>query len=273
VVSIPPQAGIIERVAGGRCTVQVLVQPGQEPHTYEPTPRQVAEVGQADLCFTVGLPFEQRLVVKLRGREGGLRFVDMAAGVHWRMLPPGDGHAHPDDAHDHDHPDPHVWLDPANLEQMAVNASRALAEVDSAGASLYARGLADYRAEIAAADARNRALLEPLAGQRIYVFHPAFGYFTGAYGLEQVAVEFQGKEPTPRRLAELIADARARDVRVVFSQPQFSPQSAQTIADAIGGLVVPMDPLDPDVLGNLERMARTVRDALAPEQDRGGATR
>jgi zinc transport system substrate-binding protein len=104
--------------------------------------------------------------------------------------------------------------------------------------------------------------LGPLKGREILVFHPAFGYFAERYGLTQRAVESEGKEPGPRQLAALIDTARERGVRVVFVQPQFSRSSAEKIAEAIGGAVVPMDPLASDYLANLERMATEVRKAL-----------
>jgi zinc transport system substrate-binding protein len=275
VVSIPPQAGIVERVGDARVAVQVLVQPGQEPHTFEPTPRQIMDISAADLFLTIGLPFESRLVEKLRGSGSRLRFVDMAAGIERRKLLPGEGDAHSEpqgdqeqpgpggEAHPDAHLDPHVWLAPAGIERLAENTARALQAFDPGGTSEYARNLEAFRGEIHAADARIRDLLAPFKGERFYVFHPAFGYFADAYGLRQVAAEAEGKEPAPRQLAEMIASARADGVRIIFVQPQFSTQAAAALASAIGGVVVPMDPLARDVLGNLEHVAREVHGALS----------
>ena len=101
-----------------------------------------------------------------------------------------------------------------------------------------------------------------MKGRDLFVFHPAYGYFARQYGLTQVAVETGGRQPSARHLAELIDRARARDVRVIFVQPQFARHSARAVADAIGGAVVPLDPLAEDYLGNLEQMASTVESAL-----------
>jgi len=292
VVSTPPQAGIVERVGVGRVAAQVLVQPGQDPHTFEPTPRQIMEIGAADAYLMIGMPFEARLVKKLREGGSRLRFVDMAAGIERRSFRPGEGedHARADiradarhhvreqarhQAHEHgagehpghhgvgEHLDPHVWLAPRWIERLAENAAGAFQELDPSGAAEYRRNLETFRAEIRATDARIRELLAPFQGERFYVFHPAFGYFADAYGLEQIAAEMEGKEPGPQRLARMIASARADSVRIIFVQPQFSTQAATALAGAIGGAVVPMDPLARDVLANLERVAREVHAALS----------
>ncbi len=263
VVSIPPQAGIVEQVGAGCVAVQVLVQPGQEPHTYEPTPRQIMEIARAQVFFTIGMPFEERLVEKVRGSGVNLRFVEMAAGIERRALAEGEGEEG-GNGHAGGHLDPHVWLAPALIERLAENSARALEELDPGHAGEYARALEGYRRDLRLADERIHRLLAPVTGKRFYVFHPDLGYFADAYGLEQVAVETEGKEPTPQQLAQLIASARADSVQVLFVQPQFSAQAVAAVASAIGGRVVPVDPLARDVLPNLERIARLVHDALAP---------
>ena len=95
-----------------------------------------------------------------------------------------------------------------------------------------------------------------------WLFHPAFGYFAQAYGLEQQAVEVAGKTPTPRQLTGLIRKAKADGVTLIFVQPQFDQRSAAVVAKAIGGAVVPMDPLAKDVLANLKTMATKVEKAM-----------
>ncbi|HPE46646.1 MAG TPA: zinc ABC transporter substrate-binding protein, partial [Deltaproteobacteria bacterium] len=104
---------------------------------------------------------------------------------------------------------------------------------------------------------------------KIYVFHPAFGYLADAYGFSQVSVEAGGKEPSARQLAHLVSRARAEGVRVVFVQPQFSRKNAQAVARAIRGAVVPIDPLPEDYIGEMKKMARTIRDSRSGDH-RGG---
>ncbi len=295
VVGILPQAEIVRRVGGEHVVVSVLVDAGQDPHTYEPTPRQIMDVSAARVLFTVGLPFENRVTAKLADRESNLLIVDMTAGIERRVMLENDdhdeahghGHAHDhghDHAHDHGHDhgsdadaqagsefrDPHVWLAPSSIARMARNTAQTLSSIAPAFEAEFSRNLEAYLQEIADTDALLREQLAPLRGERFFVFHPAFGYFADAYGLTQVAVETEGKQPTPKRLSALIERARADAVRMIFVQPQFSPQSAQMIARAIGGVVVPMDPLAPDILENLKRMGTAVQTALGGPQGESG---
>jgi len=102
-----------------------------------------------------------------------------------------------------------------------------------------------------------------LAHPRFLVFHPAFGYFASAYGLRQVAIEEEGKAPGPARLAAVIEAAKADGIKVVFVEPQFSSSAARTIASAIGGEVVVIDPLAADWPAGMQAIARAFGEALA----------
>jgi zinc transport system substrate-binding protein len=127
------------------------------------------------------------------------------------------------------------------------------------------QGLERLTADLEETDHRVARMLEPVRGRRMFVYHPAYGYLAGAYGLEQVAVEVGGKEPSAKQLAELIAAARRDGVKIIFYQPQFSRSSAETLAREIGGRAVALDPLSPDYLDNLERMATAISTALEGE--------
>jgi zinc transport system substrate-binding protein len=107
-------------------------------------------------------------------------------------------------------------------------------------------------------------MMIPCNGSRFYVFHPSFGYFASAYGLEQVPVEIDGKSPSPQQLAALITQARSENVKVIFVQKQFPLKSAKAVANAIDGDVVQLNPLAEDVIANLREIAETLLHALKP---------
>lgn len=269
-VSIPPQAYLVERIGREHVEVALMVQAGQDPHTFEPSPRQMMALADARLYLKIGMPFETRLLEKIEGAYARLSVVDMAAGVQKRMMEPhhhqegqhGEGADEDDDEEERAEPDPHVWLSPPLLEVMARNTARALAEADPANVAEYEENLEELIEDIERTHARVQEVLAPCRGRAFYTFHPAFGYFGDAYGLRQVAVEAEGKSPTPRQLTELIGRARREGVNIIFVQPQFDRRAAQSVADGIGGAVVPMDPLARDVLANLETMAAQVEAAL-----------
>ena len=264
-VSVPPLAYLVERLGGERVAVQVVVRGGQDPHTFEPTPRQLAALGRARLFFQVGLPLETRLLEKIQDRRRRLVVVNVARGIRKRTqraacLHHGHDHGH----HDHDCPaadaDPHVWLSPPLLKIQAANIAEALRQADPAGSAEYRKNLAALLDEIDTLHAGIGRALKPYRGEAFYVFHPAFGYFGDAYGLEQKAVEAGGRAPTPRRLRALIKQAKADGAKIIFVQPQFDHRSARAVADALDSAVVPIDPLAYDVLKNLDTIASLVGD-------------
>lgn len=269
-VGVLPLAYIAERVGDGRVQTLVLVGPGQEPHTYEPMPRQVGEMAHADLYFSVQLPLETRLIEKIASMNPRLKVVDVRQGVVLRQMTPAEEAAEEGHEHAHAHgggePDPHVWLSPANAKRIAANMARALSEADAAHAAEYQRNLDAFQSEMDALDAAIARTLAPFKGREFMVFHPAFGYFADAYGLKEMPVEVEGKDPGPRQLAEMIKLAKERNIRIIFVQPQFSPKSAAAIAEAIGGAVIPMDDLAYDYVKNLQDMAGKVQQAVEREQ-------
>ncbi|MFO0840338.1 MAG: zinc ABC transporter substrate-binding protein [Phycisphaerae bacterium] len=267
-VSIPPQAYFVERIGGSRVHVESLVGPGQSPHVFEPTPRQAAELAQARIYFTIGLPFEQRMIEKLCDTFRNLRFVDSGAGVPRRLLESGelcahDEHSEHEHAHSADQSDPHIWMSPRLAKTLATNICDGLSAIDPPGAEEYRANRASLLRDLDDLHAELSAALAPLRGREIFVYHAAFGYFTAEYGLRQVAVEIGGREPTPQQLADLIAHARAAGVRVVFVLPQFSKKSAEALAHEIGAAVVPIDDLSRDYVSNLRDVARKIARALS----------
>ncbi len=280
-VSILPEAYFVERVGGRHVEVSTLVGPGQSPHTFEPTPREIARLADARLFFRIGWPFEARLLEKAAAVNPALKVIDLREGIALRWMTADEENAEhsasfsrdsqrsashapagPERVQTEDEADPHSWLNPRNASIMAATIARALEAADPAHAADYQANLRTFQADLAALDARLAATLAPLKGRQLFVYHPAFGYFADAYGLKQVPVEVEGKEPTARQLAALVDRARAAGARVIFVQPQFSPRNAEAVAKAIGGAVVPFDDLAKDYIANLSDMADKVRTAL-----------
>ncbi|HJX29841.1 MAG TPA: zinc ABC transporter substrate-binding protein, partial [Thermoanaerobaculia bacterium] len=230
------------------------------------TPRQMRTLSRAALYIKVGHPafeFESEQLGPLLAGLPGLRIVDMSSG----MLFLGEAHeeepANHHDAHGHEGGDPHVWVSPDTFAVAAVNVARALEEADPGHAAEYRANLRGALAEIRAVDQEVRRQLggtEP-SRRKFMVYHPTWGYFARQYGLEQIAIEFEGKEPSAVRLIHLIEEARREGVKVIFVESGFPRESAQIIAEAVGGRVVTADPQDKDWPGNLRRTAAELREA------------
>ncbi len=248
-VTIAPQAWFVEQLGGELVEVLVLVRPGQDPHTYQPTPGQMTGLARARAYFCIALPLEQALLPRLRALNPQLRVVDSNQGIK-RQPFPGPGPQR--------ELDPHTWLDPNLALVQAANICAALQELDPAHREAYGRNLAALRARLQALDHRIRGLLAPFRGRSILVFHPALGYFARAYGLEQEAIEQEGKPPGPRRLARLMDLARRQGIKVVFVEPQFPRSRARALARSLGARVEVLDPLARDYAANLMALARAI---------------
>jgi zinc transport system substrate-binding protein len=140
--------------------------------------------------------------------------------------------------------------------------AEALIAVDSANRTRYEENLAGFLREIEALDAELKSMFAGSPGARFMVFHPSWGYFAHAYGLEQVPIEIEGKDPKPAPLKDLIHHAREHGIKVVFVQPQFSAKSAEMVAREIGGRVVTADPLAADWAENLREVGRKFKAAF-----------
>jgi len=261
-VSILPLSCLVEQIAGGLVTVHVMVDPGKSPATYDPTPGQMTDLLEADIYFAVGsLPFEQRLLRKIHEANRSLNIVITAKEVEPRIIDQVYDHKHDRDGI-HGPVDPHIWLAPPLLKIMADEICKSLVQIDGSHADTYRGNLDRLLSKIDAVHKSIEEALKPYAGRSIFVFHPAFGYFADTYGLKQVSIEVGGKSPSPRQIEDIIQRARAEGVQIIFVQPQFDSRSAKAVAEAIDGVVVPMDPLAKDVLANLKEMADKIKGAF-----------
>lgn len=251
-VSILPMKTFVERVGGDRVTVEVMVPPGRSPGNYEPTPQQVLDLGSADVFFTIGVPFEQAFIPVIEANVPGLLVVATDAGIEKRFFDPETA----------TRPDPHVWMDPILVIDQAAVIRDTLIELDPAFESEYRAGYEAFATELEALADELGAALAPVEGETFFVYHPAFGYLLDRYGIEQVAIEVSGREPTPAELEAIIQRAIDEGARVIFVQLEFAQSSATAIAEAIGGSVVMVAPLAPDYEANLRSIAAQVREGL-----------
>jgi len=255
-VSIPPQAFLVEWLAGDLVDVEVLLPPGASPATYEPTPKQMAALDRSQLYLQIGAPFEGPVLAKISDLMPDLLVVDCRAGIELEPIG-GEGHDHGFGLLD-----PHIWLDPRRMRTIAATTAKALKTILPDESLVIEERLAALHRAIDETDVRVGEALAPLAGRTLLVFHPAFGYFTRRYGLIQKAVEVDGKAPSARRLATVVDEIRQQPVTALFVQPQFSRSAAERVAAALDCELVELDPLAIDYLANLETIAARIIEAL-----------
>lgn len=263
-VSVPPQAYFVERIGGRHVKVDVMIPPGYSHVDYPLTPSQMAALSRSQVYVAVGHPafeLERAGILPFLSEMPGVRIVDMSDGM--RLLEgSGEGGEEGHEDHGHEGGDPHVWVSPDTVAVAARNIAAALERIDPAHGAEYRANLRSFEADIAMLDQEIQEELAGVRGGRFMVYHPTWGYFARRYGLQQVAIESEGKEPSAARLIRLIDEARREDVKVIFVQSGFPRKSAQVIADAVGGRVLVADPQERNWMDNLRRVSRELSEAL-----------
>ncbi|MBW2408589.1 MAG: zinc ABC transporter substrate-binding protein [Deltaproteobacteria bacterium] len=270
VVSIAPQKYFVDKIGGDRVTVSVMVKPGASPAIYEPKPRQMAGLTQAKIYFAVGVPFEGVWLEKIAGANPDMRVVHTDAGIvkipmqahhSHEQAPAGQDQAQNAD-HDHQQPDPHIWLAPPLVKHQADAILETLLRVDPAHRSSYEQRHQKFLHELDELHEQLESLFAGKEDLEFMVFHPSWGYFAHTYGLRQVAIEIEGKAPKPAQLQELIEYAKRHHIQAIFVQPQFSKKSAALIAREINARLVVVDPLAENWHENLKRVALELKSAM-----------
>jgi len=272
-VTLPPQAEMVQEIGGEWVDVIVVMPPGSDPHTYEPGPALVAKASGADLYLALGtglLPLEDTLVSRLRAMNPDLVVVDTSKGVTYLLDQEGTNGNSSGSSQEMQgdpespgvgSPDPHIWLSLRNAEIMSENIRDALIAADPAHEKEYWENGDRYAARLEDLDQTIIARLSENDPGILLVTHPAWQYFARDYGLQVVAIDREGKEPTAKDLESLILLARSNNIRVVFAEAQESLRGAETIARETGGTVQVIDPLAQDYLANMERVSAAFSEA------------
>ncbi len=273
--TVPPLAWLASEVAGPEVVVEHLVGPGDLPETFQPTDLQITGVARSAFFFRIGISAENGPWLRALEDSGDLEIVDLRQGLTLRAMQGnhGPGRSSDDDgaragagstAQSGEGMDPHTWLSPRRLEIMAATIARHLAEIDPSRASGYAERAEALSANLRALDAELEERLAPVRGRAFFIFHPAWGYFADDYGLRQIAIEIEGKEPTEQELTDLVRQARELGMRALFVQPQVKSATPEAVARTLDARVESLDPLAFDLPANLRSAAERLLVALSP---------
>ena len=259
VVTLLPQAEFVEKIGGDKVEVTVMVPPGANVHTYEPTPGQMATLAKEELYAKVGsgVEFELAWMDNLVDQNKDMLVVDCSRGI--TLIEMSASHEHEDEEGEHEDEsnhhqegmDPHIWMSPKNAMMMVENICDGLVQVDPTNKSYYESNRDAYLEELSQLDRDIKDGLASITKRVFMVYHPAFGYFAHEYELKMLPIEEEGKEPTAKGLTLLIDEAKEHNIKVIFAEPQFDPKSADVIADEINGTVILIDPLSNDYTVNM----------------------
>jgi zinc transport system substrate-binding protein len=242
-VSIAPYKYFITAIAGDDFTVNVMVPAGANPHIYEPFPKQIFNLRKSVGYVSNGyLGFEVTWLDRFYDTNRTMKKLSLSKDIE----PLGASHHH-----DGDHvegADPHYWVSPKCAMIMALSVRDFLGELNPAGRSKYEANYQELLLRIQELDKKAAGLFSAIQSRSFMIFHPNLGYLARDYGLEEIAVEYEGKEPPPSRMKELIDRARNDHIKTIFVQREYDTKNAEAIAHEIGAKLQRIDPLSADWL-------------------------
>ena len=242
-VSIEPLRYLTEQIVGDRFEVVTMVPKGSSPETYEPTARQMADLSESILYIKVGeLGFERTWMPRLTSNAPHITVVNSSEGITSHI---GD--------------DPHSWMSARNAIIMAHNIYEAVKRIDVKDSVFFRQRLDSLCNVIHATDKYIRQTTAQAQCKSFIIYHPALTYFASDYGLEQLALEEHGREPSASELEQIISTARAKGVKTMFVQREFANRNVDIITNTIGARKVEINPLGYDWNKEMRRIAAEIR--------------
>lgn len=247
-VSILPQKFLVDRIGGDRVSTEVMVKPGYSPETYEPTTGQMRGLARARIYFRICVPFEDVLLPAVSSASP-VRVVECDGKIQYRPL---EGAA----VQNETRPDPHIWTDPVNARHLAKQIQEVLVAEDPQHATYYTDNFQRLDRELQDLHEYISGLIRQRESRYLLVSHAAWGYYCDRYDLRQLALEEDGKPRGPRALAKLIRTVKAQNITTFFTQREHHTPADSAFAREINALVVEVDPLAEDYIGNMKEVTR-----------------
>ena len=256
-VSILPQKTFVEKIAGTDFKVNVLIPPGASPAAYTLLPSQLKDIASSVIWFRIGyIGFEHSWKEKIEQANTSMKVVDLSEGLDLiadAVEQHGD-HVHMNGV------DPHVWLSPVLVKQMAKRIYDELILLKPEKTAEYKTNYLRFIKECDQLNIELKNKLRPFKGRKIIVFHPSLSYYARDYGIEQYSLESGGKEPTPQHMAKVVNLAKRENINVIYIQSEFDRDHARVFAEEIDGTVIQVSPLNPAWADNLREMTAILTD-------------
>jgi len=244
-VSIPPQKYFVEKIGGSRVRITVMAPAGGCAETYEPKPQQMTALSQSRIYFAIGFPFEDVWLPRFAAANPRLLICRTDEGIKKLAMDAHRGHEHGDKKDKM--LDPHIWLSPPLARVQAKNILKALQSADAASSGTYQRNFEIFVAELAKLDATIRESFKGVKKGSVFLaMHPSWQYFAEEYGLKQMVIEIEGREPKPKEMMEIIQTAKEHRIKIIYTPPQTSLRTVETVAKALDARVAVIDHLSED---------------------------
>lgn len=224
-----PYQFFVEQIGADRVAVHNLVPPGAEPHDFEPSPKDVVKLSEADVFVYNGAGFE-RWIDEVLDAVDTANMVIVEAAERVPLLPN----------------DPHVWLDPLRAKAIAQAIRDALIQADPEGKATYEGNYQKLAAELDRLHAEYEAAVKQAPRKEIIVSHSAYGYLAERYGLKPIAIAglTPSAEPSPKELQAILAFARAHNVKYILFETLVSNKVAEAVRDQLKAEALTFNPLE-----------------------------
>lgn len=240
-VSIIPQKFVVEKIAGDKANVNVMVLPGNEPESYSPTPKQLLSLKDSSVYCKIGVPFEKAWINKFLAINPKIKMINFEKGIKKDK-------------------NPHIWLDPVFLIQEGKTVRDALIKIDAKNKNFYEENYKKFAEECQVTNDKIQNLLKPIKQRTFIIFHPSLYYFAKRYNFNEIALEKEGKEPGLKYVTRLINTAKEKNIKTILTSPEFSQKSSKFIAKKIDGKVIDFSPLKYNIFDNITRVAKLLNE-------------
>lgn len=260
-VSIAPFKYFVETIAGGDFKVNVMVPAGSDPHVYEPFPDQIRNLRKSEGYISNGyLGFEMNWLDRFYETNKTMKRLSLGDNIDPLVSEHHHEGEHVEGA------DPHYWVSPECALKMAMSVKIFLTELNPSQGLKYENNCQSLIIKIQELDKKAQELFSAVPKKSFMIYHPNLAYLARDYNLEEIPVEYEGKEPPPLRLKELIDRARQDGVKTIFVQREYDKKNAKAIADEIGAKLEIIDPLSEDWLKTTTDIVMALANSLAQDK-------
>jgi zinc transport system substrate-binding protein len=245
-VSITTYADFVKNIGGDKVEVNLMIPPNAEPHDFEPTPSQITNLSKSDIYFKIGsgFGFEDNLMQRIKGSLSKLKVINTSEGIKIYNN------------------DPHVWLGINETRVILNNIYKGLASFSPEDSSYFSSNLHKYLNLLLAEEMKIKESFSKNKNNYVLVYHPAWHYFFSQFGITQLGIEREGKEPNAKDLTEVLKTAKEHKVKVVFIEPQFNKESALAVAKQLNATIDVINNIPSNYLKNLDVVRRKVSKSL-----------
>lgn len=276
-VSILPEVAFVEAIVGDKCTVTTVIPPGFSPANYQPSPKELLKISNADLYFSIGVLAETNIIPKIVTDKTKVISLSDAVNKIYPLLSMDnhhhdeddnshnnhDNHDEDEDSHNHSGLDPHIWMSPKRVKVIIETIKDSLIELDSDNSKYYTSNAEKYIQQLTELDNYINDSLKKSQLKSFIIYHPSLGYLADDYGLNMLSIEQEGKKATIDTIKNVVDFANENNINVIFYQDEFDSKQAKVIADEIKGTVVSLDILSKDYINNMKKIV----DALTSENN------